>query len=194
LRLPLLLVVAYAIFIKVNPVAAVLLMALLFLSDAFDGYFATLGKHTLSDFVSYLTNEATGKDKKKKFPKEMPKYGAYLDIAMDRVIEYVLWALFVYLAVLPSYVFAIVFVRNTIADSMVLMKRKTFSKMHSGFGRIASSHISRGAYAALKAINFAYLSLVFVAGWPTSMAYVLTGAVVAFSLARGAAEIYEALL
>jgi hypothetical protein len=106
----------------------------------------------------------------------------------------VLWLLFVYVAIVPSYVFAIIFTRNTIADFLVLRKRKTFSKMHSRFGLIASSHVSRGAYAALKAVNFAYLSLVFVAGWPVGIAYLLTGATVVFSLARGAAEIYEALL
>lgn len=66
--------------------------------------------------------------------------------------------------------------------------------MHTSFGRIASSHISRGLYAVLKTGNFIYLSLVVVAGWPIIYAYGLTAIVVAYSLARGAAEIYESLL
>ncbi len=194
LRFPLLLLVAYAIYIKVNAIAVVLLIVLLFASDAFDGYFASMGEHSLPDMAAYLIHEATGRGKKKEFPKDMPSYGAWLDIGMDRVVEYVLWLLFVYVAIIPLFVFAIIFVRNTIADSLVMRKKKNFSKMHSGFGRIASSHVSRGAYGALKAINFVYLALVFVSGWPVAEAYVLTGAVVVFSLVRGAAEIYEALI
>jgi phosphatidylglycerophosphate synthase len=193
LRIPLLMIAAYAIVIRANPVAVVVLMAFLFLSDAFDGYFASVGKHSLSDLASYLLHEATGRGKKRKFPKNVPGYAAYLDIGMDRLIEYVLWLLFTCLAILPILVFIIVFLRNTLADSLVFRKRKTFSKMHSRFGNIASSHFSRGAYGALKAINFAYLALVVVAGWPVIVAYALTVAVVAFSLARGAAEIYEAI-
>jgi uncharacterized membrane protein len=185
--------VAYAIIVRANAVAVVFLIAFLFLSDAFDGYLASLGKHSVSDLVVYLLHEATGTGKKRKFPKKIPSYAAYLDIGMDRVIEYVLWLLFTYLAILPVFVFLIVFARNTLADSLTFKKRKTFSKMHSRFGRIASSHFSRGAYGALKAVNFAYLALVVVAGWPVVVAYVLTGAVVAFSLVRGAAEIYEAV-
>ena len=88
----------------------------------------------------------------------------------------------------------IIFVRNTLADFLAMRKGKTFAKMHSGFGRIASSHFSRGAYAVLKAVNFGYLALVFVAGWPIEIGYALTVIVIIFSLIRGAAEIYEALL
>lgn len=193
LRFPLLLVVAYSIAIRLNAVAVVLLVAFLFVSDAFDGYFATAGRHSVPDMAAYFLHEATGRGKKKERQKNIPGYAPYLDIAMDRVIEYALWLVFAYLAVLPIFIFIIVFARNTIADSLVLSKRQTFSKMRSSFGRIASSHLSRGAYGALKAINFAYLALVFVAGWPVAAAYVLTGAVVVFSLVRGAAEIYESL-
>jgi len=195
LRMPLLLATAYAIFAKANAVLVVALLAVLFLSDAADGYLATLGKHSFTDYVRYLLRKATGSKKgEKKFPRKMPAHAAYIDLAADRIIEYVLWLLFTQLQLLPWFIIAIIFVRNTIADFLVIRKKKTFSKMHSAFGKIASSHLSRGVYGALKAINFAYLSLVVVAGWPISIGYSLTLLVVAFSLLRGAAEIYESLL
>ena len=195
LRMPLLLATAYAILVRANAVLVVFLMAVLFLSDSVDGYLATLGKHSLADYVTYLARKVTGSKKgKKKFPKKMPSYAAYIDLAADRIIEYALWLLFTLLQVIPWFVIVIVYVRNTIADTLVLRKKKTFAKMNSAFGKIASSHLSRGAYGALKAINFAYLSLVVVAGWPINIGYLLTLLVVAFSLLRGAAEIYESLL
>ncbi len=194
LRLPLLAFLVYLVLIRFNPVVVVLVLFFLFISDAFDGYFATLGKHTLPDFLGYFWNEAMGRKKTKKFPKKMPKYAAYLDIAIDRIIDYTLWGLFTLLGLLPLIVIVVVFIRNTISDFLVVRSGKTFAKMHSAFGRIASSHIIRGANSALKAINFAFLALVFIAGWPIAIAYVLTAITVALILLRGAAEIYEALL
>ncbi len=193
LRILFLFAVLYAIVVKVNAVAVVLLVILLFLSDTLDGYMATLGGHSPQDFILYMIDEARG-IKKKKFPKTMPAYAAYFDIAVDRVVEYGFWLLFIYLALLPWFVFVIVFARNTLADFLVLRRGKSFSSMHTGFGRIASSHVSRGAYGALKALAFIYLALVFIAGLPLIVGYAMVALVVAFSLLRGAAEIYEALV
>lgn len=169
-RIALLAAVIYLITVASSAIAILLLIALLFALDWVDGFLAA------------------------REGKAPPKYGAYLDIAVDRIIEYAFWLLFTLLQILPWYVIAIIFVRNTIADYLVVGKGKTFGKMRTGFGRIASSHVSRGAYAVLKAVNFAYLALVAVAGWPLTIGYALTAAVVAFSLLRGASEIYEALL
>lgn len=193
LRILFLFAVLYAVAVKVNAVAVVVLIIVLFLSDSLDGYMATLGRHSPQDFALYLLEEARGR-RKRKFPKHMPGYAAYFDIAADRVVEYGFWLLFILLGLLPWFVFAIVFARNTLADFLVLRRGKSFAHMNTGFGRMASSHLSRGLYGALKAFTFIYLALVFVAGLPTLIGYVLTALVVAFSLLRGAAEIYEALV
>lgn len=169
-RIPLLLFVLGLIVIKATALLVTSLIAALFALDWVDGFLA------------------------KRSGQKIPRYGAYLDIAVDRAIEYAFWLAFTFLLAIPWFVFAIVFVRNMLADALVLRKGKTFSKMGTAFGKIASSHLSRGAYAILKAVNFAYLSLVFVSGWPAGIGYVLIALTVAFSLARGAAEIYESLL
>jgi phosphatidylglycerophosphate synthase len=192
LRIPLLLLLVYAISVRADAAASLVLLAILFVSDAADGYLTFDEKLSMSDFVHYLFEEARLARKRERSRPKTPRYAAFLDIGVDRLIEYALWLTFVLLSVTPWFVLAIVFLRNTIADALVLRKRKAFSEMHTGFGRIASSHVSRGAYAVLKAVNFAYLVLVATAGWPISAGYALTAAVVVFSLFRGAAEIYEA--
>lgn len=195
LRIPILLLTAYAIAIRFNALAVLFLLLVLFASDAADGYLARLGRHSVTDFASYLLEEAgLLKKKERKLPKKTPAYAAYLDIAVDRLIEYALWFTFVALLVTPWFVFVIIFARNMIVDILMVCKHKTFSKMSTAFGKIASSHLSRGAYAALKALNFGYLSLVVVLDWPLAIGYLLTALVVAFSLLRGAAESYETLV
>ncbi|MDE1874388.1 MAG: hypothetical protein KGI04_04730 [Candidatus Micrarchaeota archaeon] len=193
LRIPLLLLLVYAIAIRFNPVAVLLLLAILFVSDAADGYLTFDEKLSMRDFVHYLFEEAHVSKKRQRSRTTPPAHAAFLDIAIDRIVEYLLWLAFVVLAATPWFVLAIIFVRNSIADTLVFRKRRTFSEMHTAFGKIASSHVSRGAYAVLKAVNFAYLALVVTAGWPIVVGYALTAIVVAFSLARGAAEAYEAL-
>ncbi|MDE1855452.1 MAG: CDP-alcohol phosphatidyltransferase family protein [Candidatus Micrarchaeota archaeon] len=173
-RLVVLALVIYLVLVKYSATVVIPLIVFLFLLDWVDGYLAAQDE------------------------KAPPRYGAYLDIAIDRIIEYAFWLLFTLLSILPWFVIAIVFARNTVADYLVTRKGMTFSSMKSGFGRIASSHIIRGAYAVLKAVNFAYLALIVVlglppSGWPILVAYGLTTVVVAFSLIRGAAEIHEAL-
>lgn len=194
LRIPLLLIVVYAIGMHYIPIAVILLLIALFVSDAVDGYLAYTGKRTITDFISYLLEEGHLIRRKNRKRGQAPKHAAYLDLAVDRLVEYVLWLTFVLLQLLPWFVFAIILARNMLADALLLRKGKVYSRLRTTFGRVASSHLSRGAYAILKALNFGYLSLVAVAGWPVSIAYLLTSIVVIFSLARGAAEIYEALL
>ncbi len=193
LRIPLLFILAYTIFIKLNPVAVLILMLVLFVSDSIDGYLASSGKHSFLDFANYGLEEMHLVKRQKRVWKNIPKYAGYLDIAIDRLIEYVLWLTFILLSVLPWFVLAIVFVRNTIADYLVIGGGKGHREMQSAVGKIVSSPASRGGYGALKAINFGYLALVFISGWPVIIAYILTIIVVIFSLIRGAAEIYEAL-
>ncbi len=193
LRLPLLLIVIYTIVARANPLIVLFAIAVLFISDAADGYMGTQHRHTLPDFTHYLLEEAHLAKRRERKRAQAPGYAPFLDIAVDRIIEYAFWLTFTYLQILPWFVVVIIFVRNTIADALVFRKGRTFSTMESRFGRLASSHISRGAYAIIKAVNFAYLAMVAVASWPISVGYVATTVVVAFSLLRGAAEISEAL-
>lgn len=193
-RIILVFVIGYFIIIKLSAVLVVLLMVLMFVMDNLDGYFALSVRPSMSDFISYIRHEATGRERSsEKSSKKPPKYGAYLDIAGDRITEYTFWIIFTYLSILPLFVVLIIVVRNSLSDAFTASKGKTFSEMKSAFGRIASSHISRGLYGTLKAVNFIYLSLVFILGWPIWIGYLLTAIVVVFSLFRGSAEVYEAL-
>jgi CDP-diacylglycerol--glycerol-3-phosphate 3-phosphatidyltransferase len=170
-RVFLVFVIAYLISVKSNAALVVFLIIFMFALDGIDGYLAK-------------------RESKRAKP---TSYGAYIDIAGDRVIEYVFWILFSYLSIIPLFVVFLIVLRNSFADAMMASKKRTFSKMRTKFGRIASSHFSRGAYAVLKAADFIYLSLVFISNFPIGIGYALTGVVVAFSLVRGAVEIYDSL-
>ncbi|VVB76736.1 Uncharacterised protein [uncultured archaeon] len=194
IRVALVFVIGYMIIAKLSAALIVLLFVITFVMDNLDGYLATSRRPSIANFASYINKEARGTETRKdRNALKPPKYGAALDIAGDRITEYVFWIIFTWLNVIPIYVVFIILTRNSLADALTSSKGKTFSKMKSSFGRIASSHISRGLYGAIKALNFIYLSLVFVAGWPIWIGYVLTAVVVAYSLLRGAAEISEAL-
>jgi len=192
-RIALVFVIGYMIIAKYNAVAVVLLMLIMFAMDNLDGYLATSKRPSIFDFVSYIGRELHGGRSKVKAA-NASRYGAYLDIAGDRITEYTFWIIFTYLGVLPLFVVLVIVTRNSISDAFTASTGKTFSKMKTAFGSIASSHISRGLYGALKAINFIYLSLVVLSNWPISVGYALTAVVVAYSLLRGAAEVHEALI
>jgi phosphatidylglycerophosphate synthase len=203
IRIALVFVIAYLIinFGAVNPLLqypldaeiVVLLMLVMFGLDNLDGYFATRKNPSLGDFVSYLGKEIRGKEQSKsKSALKPPAYGAALDIAGDRITEYTFWIVFTYLQIIPIYVVLIIMTRNCLADALTLSKGKTFSKMRSAFGRVASSHMSRALYQVVKASTIIYLSLVYLAGWPLWIGDALVVVAVAYSLLRGAAEIYEA--
>lgn len=192
-RIALVFVIAYLIILKASAVLVVVLFLVMFGMDNLDGYFATSRNPSLSDFASYIGSEIRGRERSrsKKAPKP-PAYGAALDIAGDRITEYTFWILFTWLYLIPLYVVLIIMTRNCLADALTLSKGKTFSKMHSAFGRVASSHKSRALYQVVKSAAIIYLALVYLAAWPAWIGYVLVAVAVAYSLLRGAAEIYEA--
>jgi len=192
-RVALVFVIAYFIILRLSAVLVVLLFLVMFGMDNLDGYFATSGKPSVADFVSYLGREIRGRERSRsKGAMKPPKYGAALDIAGDRITEYTFWILFTWLYLIPLYVILIIMTRNCLADALTLSKGKTFSKMHSAFGRIASSHKSRALYQVVKSSAIIYMALVYLAAWPLWAGYALVAAAVAYSLLRGAAEIYEA--
>ncbi len=192
-RVALVFVIAYLIILRLSAALVVALLLVMFGMDNLDGYFATSRKPSVADFLSYTRNEIRGRENSRsRSAKKAPGYGAALDIAGDRITEYTFWILFTWLYLIPLYVVLIIMTRNCLADALTLSAGKTFSKMKTAFGRVASSHKSRALYQVVKSSAIVYLALVYLAGWPLWVGYVLVAAAVAFSLVRGAAEIYEA--
>ncbi|MEM3781893.1 MAG: CDP-alcohol phosphatidyltransferase family protein [Candidatus Micrarchaeaceae archaeon] len=189
-RVILVFAIAYLIYLKFDAIALVALIIVAFLLDEIDGYLA-LGKGT--NFIKYVATEARGKHVYgEEDVAKLPSYGSALDIAGDRINEYTFWILFTFLHVLPLFVLFIVVIRNSLSDAFVASSKRTFHNMSTKFGKIAYSHLARGAIGASKAVVFSYLTLVFVLGFPKAIGYALVAYLIAFFLLRGAAEIYEA--
>ncbi len=182
--------IGYMIYVKFNALATVALILITFFMDELDGYFA-LGKRT--NLLHYLKVEASGRHVYSQEDVEnLPRYGSALDIAGDRITEYTFWVVFTYLHVVPLFILFIVFIRNSISDAFTSTSKKNFHNMQTKFGKIAYSHLARGAIGVSKAIVFSYLALVYILGWPATIGYVLVAYLITFFLLRGAAEIYEA--
>lgn len=194
-RVALAFVIGYLIITRANAIVVVLLILLIVVLDNVDGYLARSSRPSLLGYLSYSSKEVRGiKAPKDKDAPKVPKYGSGLDIAGDRITEYTFWIIFAYVHVVPLFVVFIFLTRNSVSDALTLSAGKSFSKMKTAFGRVASSPTSRGLYMTSKTLAFIYLSLVYISGWPMWIGYALTAIVVTYSLARGAAEIYEALL
>lgn len=189
-RVLLVFVIGYLIYLKFSAIATILLIIVAFLLDEVDGYLA-LGKH--ENIIKYILTEAKGKHVySEEDVAKLPKYGSALDIAGDRITEYTFWIVFTYLHVVPLFILFIVIIRNSLSDAFTAASKKTFHNMHTRFGKIAYSHLARGAVGASKAVVFSYLALVYIFHWPASIGYVLVAYLITFFLLRGAAEIYEA--
>lgn len=95
---------------------------------------------------------------------ETSMFGSIFDIAVDRVVENVLWIVLGDLGLLPMWV-AIVFVaRGAIVDTIryaVMSGRATpFGIMHSRLGRaLVAGRLMRGLYGAIKAATFGWVLL-----------------------------------
>ncbi|MGI0141734.1 MAG: CDP-alcohol phosphatidyltransferase family protein [Candidatus Micrarchaeales archaeon] len=171
-RTLLMFLIAYMILAKYSPLPTVALIIIMFILDAVDGKLAHW------DMKRYGTKS---------------KYGPRLDVASDRIIEYVFWIVFTYLNIIPLFVLFIIIVRHSLVDALMGAKG-TSSKMKTKFAKIIySSDIWRGGINVVKAVTFIYLALVYTAGWPISIGYILTGILVAYILVRGAAEIWESI-
>jgi CDP-diacylglycerol--glycerol-3-phosphate 3-phosphatidyltransferase len=99
---------------------------------------------------------------------EASAFGAIFDIAVDRVVESVLWLVLAHLGLVPIWV-AIVFVtRGLIVDAVrygkVASGHAVFS-MQSRIGAfLVASRFMRGLYGTLKAVTFGWLFL--IQPWP----------------------------
>ena len=163
-------VIAYMIFEKFSAVATVALIAIMFILDAIDGKIAKLDK------------KAKG-----------TSYGPRLDVAGDRIIEYVFWIVFVVLNVIPLFVLFIILIRHSFVDAFMAAKG-TSSKMKTKLAKtLYASDLFRGGINVVKVVVFCYLTLVYLAGWNIVVGYILTAILVLYILARGVSEIWESI-
>lgn len=200
IRVGIILLVAYLVLVGFNPAVSILLFAVALVLDGADGYLAVLeasgGKLTLGKYLRGIGGDAklkaAIKEAKLKATKAAP-YGPRLDVIGDRIIEYIFWALFTYIHIVPLFVFIIVIVRNCAADGLMGLKG-TSSKMKTAFARVMyASAPSRAAANVLKFLTFGYLILQYVAGYPVIIGQALVAILVIFMVVRGASEVYEAL-
>ena len=200
-RTALIFLVAYLVIIKFPALVTVLLIAIAMLLDAVDGYFAVweASKGKIG-FIKYVKGAVLG-DKKareeiykyKLSVSKSAKFGARIDIAGDRVAEYVLWILFTYLHIIPLIILLLVVLRHSYADAFMGAKG-TSSKMKSRFANVVyKSNASRGAINSLKFITFGYLTFEYVYNYPVLIGYILVGILFTFIMLRGIAEIYESV-
>ncbi len=97
--------------------------------------------------------------------REVSVFGSIFDIAVDRVIEYVLWAVLGHLGLVPMWVALVFIVRGTIVDSIryaaIAEGETAFGMMRSPLGRyLVASRFMRGMYGTIKAIAFGWLLLI----------------------------------
>ncbi len=175
-RTGLIFLVVYLVLIHFNVIITLLIILVMFGLDGLDG---SIARYEI-----------------KKMHKQPSKYGARLDVAGDRVIEYVFWILFVFVHIIPLFVILLIIIRHSFADAFMAAKG-TSSKMKSNFARIVySSNIGRGGINIVKIITFSYLSWLYITQNfliknYMLIGYVLTGILVGYILLRGIAEIYE---
>ncbi|MDE1860554.1 MAG: CDP-alcohol phosphatidyltransferase family protein [Candidatus Micrarchaeota archaeon] len=190
---------AYLVLMKYNPWFIVLLIAVIIFLDAVDGFLAIRAEsYGEVDFMSYAKSQMgdmKAKSLVQKFRKKAStnaKFGARMDVAGDRVVEYTYWVLFTYLGLVPLFVTFIVIIRHSFADAFMGAKG-TSSHMRTRFAdAVYSSKIGRFGINVVKFAAFSYLALVYILGYPLWVGYALTAILVAYILLRGAAEIWEA--
>ncbi|MGF1640192.1 MAG: CDP-alcohol phosphatidyltransferase family protein [Rhodospirillales bacterium] len=126
---------------------------------------------------------------------ETSVFGSIFDIAVDRVVENVLWIVLGDLGLLPMWVAILFIVRGAIVDSIryaaISDGETAFGMMRSPLGRfLVASRMMRGLYGAVKAATFGWV--LFVQPWPaldptrwsqwSGVAAVITGVLVAASV------------
>ena len=193
--------IVYLILIKFDVAVILLLIAVMFVLDAGDGFIAisdkSSGMVSLADYIkASVFGDRAAKQKVKKY-KSMPgsAYGPRMDVAGDRVIEYVLWIFFTYVGIIPLAVLFAVVVRHSFVDALMGAKG-TSSKMKSRFSRVFySSNASRLGINVMKGVTFGYLAAIYaagrLAGWYLTLGYALVAILFIYIMLRGAAEIYE---
>jgi CDP-diacylglycerol--glycerol-3-phosphate 3-phosphatidyltransferase len=139
---------------------------------------------------------------------ETSVFGSIFDIAVDRVVENVLWIVLADLGLVPMWVALVFIVRGCIVDSIryaaISGGQTAFGMMRSPLGRaLVAGRTMRGIYGAVKAATFAWV--LFLQPWPaldgsawaswsaaaSSVTMVLVYASVALCIVRGVPVIAE---
>jgi len=100
---------------------------------------------------------------------ETSVFGSIFDIAVDRVVENVLWIVLGHLGLLPMWVAIVFIVRGAIVDSIryaaISDGESAFGMMQSPMGRfLVASRTMRGLYGTVKAATFGWVLL--LQPWP----------------------------
>lgn len=141
-RLPLLLLVVVLLYM---PWAwalftALCLLPILYLMDWFDGYVA-------------------------RYKNQVTDLGSVLDIAIDRVVENVLWIVFAHQHKIPVWIPILFIVRSFVVDglrgyALAARGQSAFGMMHSKWGRfLVAGRFMRGLYGLAKGLAFGALTL-----------------------------------
>lgn len=200
-RVVLAVVVVYLVLTKISPYLIFGIIVAERVIDALDGYFArhevSKGRLGFFDYIrASVFNNAALKRQVNKYNDMLKKtapHGARFDIAGDRAVEYIFWALYTFLAIVPLWVFVIVIIRHSFVDALMGAKG-TSSKQKTKFAQVVySSNLGRFMINVPKVLAFSYLAFVYIYGWPLWIGYVLVAILVDWILLRGMAEIYENL-
>jgi CDP-diacylglycerol--glycerol-3-phosphate 3-phosphatidyltransferase len=100
---------------------------------------------------------------------ETSVFGSIFDIAVDRVVENVLWIVLGHIGLLPIWVAILFIVRGAIVDSIryaaISDGETAFGMMRSPWGRLlVASRAMRGLYGTVKAATFGWVLL--IQPWP----------------------------
>jgi CDP-diacylglycerol--glycerol-3-phosphate 3-phosphatidyltransferase len=100
---------------------------------------------------------------------EVSAFGAIFDIAVDRVVENVMWVVLANLDLVPLWAAIVFITRGSLVDSIrysaIKQGQTAFGMMGTSWGRfLVASRFMRGFYGALKAVTFGWVLL--VQPWP----------------------------
>jgi CDP-diacylglycerol--glycerol-3-phosphate 3-phosphatidyltransferase len=95
---------------------------------------------------------------------ETSVFGSIFDIAVDRVVELILWVVLGHLGLIPMWVAVVFIVRGTIVDSIrygaITDGETAFGMMRSSWGRfLVAGRFMRALYGTVKAMTFGWVLL-----------------------------------
>ena len=96
---------------------------------------------------------------------ETSVFGAVFDIAVDRVVEMILWVVLGHLGLVPIWVAMVFIIRGTMVDAIryaaIAQGETAFGMMRSPLGRLlVASRFMRGLYGTVKALTFGWVLLI----------------------------------
>jgi phosphatidylglycerophosphate synthase len=199
-RVALVILVVFLVVEKAYPFLSLTILGIAIALDGVDGFAAlreaSHGRISISDYIMHASGKKRNKyiEKTKQDISKKAPWGPRFDVAGDRVTEYAMWILFLFVGVLPLFVILIIIIRHSFADAMMGM-RGTSSKGATWLSNtFYKSNWSRAGINILKFITFSYLILAYVLAYPLYIGYILIALCVGFIVLRGVAEIYDSFV